>query len=140
MPCSYSYDTAAFCSFQGANNCVVKCQNLCHLICHFMSFNLSFYFKLLAISNPLCSLASHCCYCLATTLPSFSVHVISHTPLSLPTCQQNCPISVPFAQFLTPLVYSYTTSYQHTLHSTLPLNKFPNIKLFFPRRFSLSAF
>ena len=72
------------------------------------------------------------------SLPSFSVHVISlhsfsksHTPLFTPTCQQNCSIFVRFAQFPSPFCYSQHHSYQHTLRSTLPHNKFPITKLSF---------
>ena len=71
----------------------VKCQNLCHLNLPFVSFNLSFYFKLLTIFkanlNLLCSLPSSCCYCIATTRPSFSANVISLLSTSTSTCQQN---------------------------------------------------
>ena len=80
------------------------------------------------------------------SLPSFSVYVISlhsfsksHTPLFTPTCQQNCSIFVRFAQFPSPFCYSQHHSYRHTLRSILPLNKFPIVKLFFPRRFLLST-
>ena len=93
-----------------------------------------------AIFNPLCSLASHCCLCLATPLPSCNATVISRPKLThptfTPTCRPNRSNSARSAQFPLHLFTPTPLSYQHTLRPTLPHNLFPNIKLFFPRRFS----
>ena len=104
----------------------VKCQNLCHLnlpLCHLI---LSFYFKLSAIFNPLCSLASHCCLCLATPLPSCNATVISvskHTPHShsnLPTKSlQIAPFST--SSHFTCLLHTTFLSAHPSFHFALQL-------------------
>ena len=67
----------------------------------------------------------------------YSVPKLTHTPLT-PTYRQNRCDSARFCAFPFAILFTPYHFYQHTLHSTLPLNKFPNIKLFFPRRFLLS--
>ena len=101
----------------------------------FMSFKLSFYFNHLSHFELLCSLAFHCCYCLATTLPSFSAIVISHTPLSLPTSQQNCPISVPFCaiSYATCLLLHHFLSAHPSLY--FAAQQIPKHKIVFPSTF-----
>ena len=67
--------------------------------------------------NPLCSLSSTSCYCLAATHPSFSADVISLLPTFTSTCQQNHPVLSPFSLFPTHLFTPTPHSYQHTLQS-----------------------
>ena len=87
----------------------------------------------------LCSLLFHCCLCLATPLPPHNVTVIPfpnlHTLHSTLTCRQNRCDPARFCTFSVAILFTPHHFYQHTLHFTLPLNKFPNRKLFFPRRF-----
>ena len=105
----------------------------------FMLFKFVILFQSFSHFQLLCSLSFHRCYCLATTLPSFSAIVISHTPLPFKTCQQIVPFPSVFAQFLT-LFVIHDTTFISTSFALLCLSTFPtNIKLFFPRPFLLSA-
>ena len=110
-----------------------------------MHLNLSFYFKLYAISSfyalyhlsvviasPLTPIIQCVCY-----FPSF-LFQITH-----PTFYSNLSTKLlhfrPFCTISFAFCYSQHHSYRHTLRSILPLNKFPIVKLFFPRRFLLST-
>ena len=104
----------------------------------FMYLNLSFYFNLLCHFNVMLSIIY------LWLLPRRYTSIIQcrcyftphHFHSNLST---NCTKRSPFLQFPSPFCYSQTTCYQHTL-PLFCLTTFPTIiKLFFHRRFSLSA-
>ena len=91
---------------------------------HFQSIMLSTT-SLLFVSRHSIPIMQCNCY-----FPSQTTH-----PTSTPTYQQNRSKSLRFQQLPTPLVYSYTTSYQHTLRPTLPHNFSHKHKIVFPSTF-----
>ena len=108
-----------------------------------MLFKFVILFQSFSHFHLLCSLPSHCCYCLATPFPSFSATVTPFPTRTHPTFIQLVDkidaiprdfVQIPFAILFTPYHF-----YQHTLRFTLPHNFSHNHKLFFPRCFLLST-